>query len=58
MTVDPNSAPPRDGDAAGLMPPDPLPPAGRETPVLLNWIVMILGLGAVAALGALLPKLM
>lgn len=58
MTVDPNSAPPRDSDAAAMMPQELLPPAEPATPVLLNWIVMILGFGAVAGLGVLLPELM
>ncbi len=58
MTVDPNPAPPRDSDAAAMMPSEPMPPAEPKTPVLFNWIVMILGIGAVAGLGVLLPELM
>lgn len=58
MSFDPKSQPPRDSDAAILLPPDPLPPAEPETPVLRNWIMMMAGLGAVAGLGVLLPELM
>ena len=57
MTFDPKNLPPRDGDAAPMMPAEP---AAQETGrhILLNWILMILGFGAVAGLGVLLPKLM
>lgn len=57
MTFDPKTPPPRDGDAAPLMPAEPVAQeTGRH--ILLNWILMILGFGAVAGLGVLLPKLM
>ena len=57
MTFDPKNLPPRDGDAAPMMPAEP---AAQETGrhILLNWTLMILGFGAVAGLGVLLPKLM
>jgi hypothetical protein len=57
MTSNTETPPPHDGESAVMLPPEPV---AQETArhILLNWTLMILGLGAVAGLGVLLPKLM
>ncbi|MFC3181600.1 hypothetical protein [Cypionkella sinensis] len=38
------------------MPPDVPVESGKQ--ILINWIIVVLGLGGVAAMGALLPELL
>ena len=42
--------------AQDAMPPDVPVESGKQ--ILINWIIVVLGLGGVAAMGALLPELL